>query len=86
MDLRRIVLIGFIAGFVIQGLWMNLVGFGAEVFFVGIGFLAVLAALSLLPMFRRYGVLALGLLIGWAGGRVILAFIGMAIGKPLSFV
>lgn len=84
MDLRRVVLIGFIVGFIVQGLWMNLVGFGSEVFFVGIGILGAVAALGLLPMFRSYGILGLGLLIGWFGGRIILVLIGMAIGVPLS--
>lgn len=86
MSLWRIVLIGFVAGFVIQGLWMNLVGFGAEVFFAGIGVLGVVAALSLLPTFRKYGILALGLLVGWVGGRALLASIGGIIGMPLSFM
>ena len=86
MKLARIILVGFIAGFVVQGLWMNTVGFGAEVFLSGIGILGVGAALSLFPMFRHYGVLFLGLLLGWVGGRIILWLIGMGLGMPLSFV
>jgi hypothetical protein len=84
MKFWHLVLVGFVVGFAVQGLWMNLVGFGIEVFVAGIVILGAVAALSLFPAFRRYGAPALGLLIGWVGGRFILVLIGMAIGVPLS--
>ena len=84
--MKRVVLVGFIIGLVVQGLWMNTVGFGAEIFFAGIGVLGAGASLSLLPSLRRYGILSLGLLVGWVGGRVLLWLIGMGLGMPLSFV